>query len=394
MVYINRIVESSLFNAIKRSKNILLLGPRQTGKTTLLEKIPADLMISFIQPRVRRNYEIDPGLLADEVIALAENHPSKPLVIIDEVQKVPAIMDVAQDLIDKKIAQFLLTGSSTRKLKRGENVNLLPGRVVRFHLDPLSLSEIPQKYAQLEDLLIYGSLPQILLTEQKNEKEELLDSYVSIYLEEEVRAEAIVRNLANFARFLELAANESGYVTNLSKLSQEIGVAHTTIASYYQILEDCLIVERIEPFTESKTRHRLNKTQKYIFFDLGVRRLAAQEGVKLPLKYKGHLFEQFVILELIKKTRTNPNRIKIKYWHDPGGPEVDCLIQTPDLLIPIEVKLTERPSIADGKHLMTFLNEYKNTTNAYIVCQSTRKLKLADRLYAIPWQELPNLVET
>jgi len=263
-------------------------------------------------------------------------------------------MDVIQDLIDRKIAQFLLTGSSARKLKRGDNVNLLPGRIIPLRMDTLTYDEMPSAKIKLNDLLIYGSLPQVLLSKTFDEKEELLDSYVSIYLEEEIRSEAIVRNLANFARFLELAASESGYAVNYSKLSQQIGVAHTTIADYYQILEDCLVVERIEPLTKSKTRHKLSKTQKYIFFDLGLRRFAAREGRRLPIKYMGHLFEQFVALELIKYSRFQKARIQIRYWRDPDGPEVDWVIDHPDKLIPIEVKYTDKPNVDDAKHLKTF----------------------------------------
>lgn len=388
MTYIERAVQKRLTNAVEGQKNILLLGPRQTGKTTLIGQIQADLTISFIQPRIRLKYEVDPSILSDEITPLAEDKKGKPLIVIDEVQKVPLIMDVAQDLIDRDISQFILTGSSARKLKRGKNINLLPGRVIPFHMDALSITEIPSKYLKLDDLLIYGSLPKVLLTKSSREKEELLDAYVSTYLEEEIRAEAIVRNLANFARFLELAASESGYATNHSKLSQIIGVAHTTIASYYQILEDCLITERLEPLTESKTRHKLSKTQKYILFDLGVRRIAAREGARVPLKYKGHLFEQFVILELIKQSRLHQDRIKIKYWHDSDGPEVDCVIDAPDKLIPIEIKYTERPTITDAKHLITFLDEYESAEKAYIVCRGARKMKLTDRIYAIPWQDL------
>ena len=392
MKLIKRTIEQRLETSVNDGKSILLLGPRQTGKTTLINQLDSSLMVSFIQARTRLRYERDPEILTDEVLVLAESQVQKPLVLIDEVQKVPAIMDVAQDLIDRDIAQFVLTGSSARKLKRGDNVNLLPGRVLPLYMDPLSIEEIPVSRLKLDNLLYYGSLPHVLLTDSPEEKEELLDSYVSIYLEEEVRAEAIVRNLANFSRFLELAASESGYVTNQSKLSQVIGVAHTTIASYYQILEDCLVAERIEPLTESKTRHRLSKTQKYIMFDLGVRRLAAREGLSVPEKYKGHLFEQFVILELIRKARCISGRHRIKYWHDPGGPEVDCIIDSPDALVPVEIKLTARPTLNDAKHLITFLAEYEHAENAYIICTASRKMKLADRVYALPWQELTTII--
>ena len=253
-----------------RNRSVLLLGPRQTGKTPLIERLGGALSVSFARPDVRQRYEKNPALLAAEVEALrGAKSAVRPLVLLDEIQKVPEILDVVQDLIDRGRANFVLTGSSARKLRRGAHINLLPGRVAVFRLDPLTLAELAG--CPLEERLRYGSLPGILLLPEAGDQETDLESYVTTYLEEEVRAEAIVRNLGSFARFLEYAASESGQVVNLRKLSQEIGVAHTTIGSYYQILEDCLIAERVEPLTQSKTRKKLTKSQKYLFFDLGGR---------------------------------------------------------------------------------------------------------------------------
>lgn len=391
MDYIKRHISLKVDAILSKGKSILLLGPRQTGKTTLLQQKICDLYVSFIQPRDRLRYELDPGILVDEVRAIAETTSKKPLIIVDEVQKIPIIMDVVQGLIDSNVAQFILTGSSARKLKRGNHINLLPGRVIPLHMSPLSLDELLSSQLKLQELLIYGSLPEIVMTKTTQDKEELLQAYVTLYLEEEVRSEALVRNLPNFARFLELAASESGQTVNYSKLSQRVGVAHTTVTEYYQILEDCLIAERIEPLIKSKTRHRLTKSQKYIFFDLGLRRVAANEGIRLPLKQMGHLFEQFVGLELLKQTQRATQWCTVKFWSDTGGPEIDWLIQTTDAFIPIEVKYTDKPSLNDAKHLVTFLNEYSEATIAYVICQVPRKMKLADQIYAIPWQEIPSV---
>lgn len=391
VVHINRLLTPLIQKRLDRGKSILFLGMRQIGKTTLLQHIKSDLYLSFIQPQIRLRYEKDPSQLTNEIEAIAEITKSTPLIILDEVQKVPIIMDIAQDVIDRRIAKLILTGSSARKLKRGENINLLPGRVIPLYLDPFTYEEISTHQPDINDLLLYGSLPEIFLTKDNSEKNELLDAYVSIYLEEEVRAEAIVRNLANFARFLELAASESGFTVNYQKLSQEIGVAHTTIAAYYQILEDCLITYRIEPFTKSKTRKKLAKTHKYVFVDLGIRRIAAGEGEHLPRAYMGHLFEQFVGLELIRNSHLLTKRTKIRYWRDPDGPEIDWLIDHPEILIPIEVKWTDRPTMNDAKHLMTFLQEYPNAKRAYIVCRIPRNQKLSEHIYAIPWQNIKEL---
>lgn len=391
MHYISRKIESNIKEALERNKSILLLGARQTGKTTLLNQIPSDLYISLASPVVRQRFEKNLALLSGEIEALdKKNHI--PLVVIDEVQKIPDIMDLAQDLIDRKQARFILTGSSARKLKQPGKINLLPGRVVALKLTPLIISELPENKKNLDELLLYGALPEIITQLESLDKETDLRSYITTYLEEEVRAEALVRNIGSFYRFLELAASESGNIINFRKLSQEIGVAHTTISAYYQILEDCLIAERIEPLRHTKTRRKLAAMPKYLFFDLGVRRLCANEGIKLPAKYIGSLFEQFIGLELINILNLTQELGKIYFWRDASGScEVDWVIDQQGQYIPIEVKLTASPTISDTKHLQTFLSEYENTDKAYIICTAPRKIKLHDRIYALPWQEIDEI---
>lgn len=388
MEYINRDIAKKVIEVIGRGKSVLLLGPRQTGKTTLLEHLVSDGTFSLADVRIRLRYETNPGALASEIEVLAESKKSKPLIIIDEIQKIPILMDVAQDLIDRKIAQFILTGSSARKLKRGKDVNLLPGRVISIHMDPLSLHEISDRPYTLMDGLLYGSLPEIVLTHKNNEREELLNTYISTYLEEEIRAEAAVRNVGGFARFLELAAAESGNPINISNLSKQVGVTVNTIENYYQILVDCLIAEQIKPILKSKSGRRLAKSQKYLLFDLGVRRIAAKEGTRLPMGCLGLLFEQFIGLELIRIARNAPVGTEIRYWRDLNGPEVDWVVETPGEYVPVEVKWTDAPIQKDIRHLQTFLNEYEEAKTGFIVCQTPRKMKLANNIYAIPWQQI------
>jgi predicted AAA+ superfamily ATPase len=391
MEYFQRAIERPLLAALKRKKSVLLLGARQTGKTTLINRLLSDRIISFIQPAIRQRYEQNPNLLIGEIEALAEDKGYCPLVIIDEVQKVPEILDAIQDLIDRKIAQFILTGSSARKLKKGAKVNLLPGRVVSLKLDSLMLGELIDQKFTLEDFLLYGSLPGILTVSETQDKEVDLTSYVTTYLEEEIRSEAVVRNIGAFSRFLALAASESGNIINFAKLSQEIGISHTTITAYYQILEDCLIAERIDPIIKTKTRRRLIRGSKYLFFDLGVRRVSAEEGIKLPQEYLGRLFEQWIGLELIRFSHLSIHPIKVNFWRDANGPEVDWVVSTPEHCVPIEVKWTENPTEADAKHLKLFKNEYDHVQEAFIICRTPRKIKLAEGIYALPWQEMEHL---
>ncbi|HLB43646.1 MAG TPA: ATP-binding protein [Gammaproteobacteria bacterium] len=393
-MYIQRLLEAKINSTLKRGKSVLLLGPRQTGKTTLIDRIPAQKRITLANPFDRIRYEKEPFLLTAEVEKLAIEKSSirkqskHPLVMIDEIQKLPLLMDAVQDLIDRKVAMFILTGSSARKLCRRGHVNLLPGRVIPLRLDPLNQEEIPSSYQSLNNLLLYGSLPEIVLQKNKYECENLLEAYVTIYLEEEIRAEAIVRDIGHFARFLELAASESGKIVNFTKLSQEIGITHSTIASYYQILEDCLVAERIEPLIMSKTRRKLTKSQKYLFYDLGVRRVAAREGDRLSREQLGHLFEHYVGLELIRFIRLSQYRYRLKYWRDQNGPEVDWVIETGDHYIPIEVKWTQMPALSDAKHLQIFLREYPQAKNGYIICQTPHAMKLNKNIYALPWDQL------
>src|SRR3989338_260449 len=157
MKYIPRLLEAEILKALRRGKSVLLLGARQTGKTTLIHRISHDRLVSFVQPDIRQRYEKDPSLLTREIEAMPMGGRRKPpVILLDEVQKVPAILDVVQDLIDRHTAQFVLTGSSARKLQRGGSTNWLPGRVVSLKLDPLTMKEFTP--SSLRDAIFYGSL--------------------------------------------------------------------------------------------------------------------------------------------------------------------------------------------------------------------------------------------
>ncbi|MCB1119457.1 MAG: ATP-binding protein [Chlamydiia bacterium] len=393
MTLILRKIQHRIKQTLKRGKSILLLGPRQTGKTTLMKELQADLYLNLANPKNRIAFDADPARLTREVEALYDEQNHVPFIIIDEVQKVPSLLDAVQDLIDEKKGQFILTGSSARKLRRDGEANLLPGRVIVMRMDPLMLQEMPQ-IPSIEDLLIDGSLPGIVMQSSPELRQEDLFSYVTTYLEEEVRAEALTRHIGPFSQFLKLAALESGTNTHLQSLSQQVGVTHHIIAEYFQILVDCLVAERIHPLSTSRTRKRLLKSPKYLLYDLGVRRVAAGEGRQFPDKYFGNLFEQWVGLEISRTLRLHPEKSELMFWRDANGPEVDWIVERGGMYIPIEVKWSENPSPKDAKHLNTFLNEYENTTMGYVICRTPRKQKLADRILALPWQEIHNVFLT
>ena len=387
---LQRAAKPQIDHHLTRGKSILLLGPRQTGKTTLLAGLDADLAIALVSPRTRQRYEKDPSLLAGEVRALPRRTPSRrPLVTIDEVQKVPALMDVAQELIDRREAQFVFTGSSARKLRRSQEINLLPGRVVALRLDPLTLQEdLPHA---LDELLLYGALPAIRTTASESDKDVDLRSYVETYLEEEVRQEALVRNVGAFGRFLELAGLEAGRIANHTKISQDVGVSSVTIRAFYEILCDCLVAERVEPIVRSASRKKLTKACKYLLFDMGVRRHAAGEGTRLHPERRGELFEQFVGLEIIRICRLHAPRAQLRFWRDADGPEIDWVIEHQRRFVPIEVKLTSRPTQKDARHLRVFLHEYK-AQQGFLVCTAPRPVRLEEEIVAVPWQNLDTTI--
>lgn len=383
-----RQLQPALDRHLARGKSILLLGPRQTGKTTLLGELHADLTVSLASPAVRQRYERDPSALADEIAALPApaTRRTLPLVTIDEVQKVPALMDLGQDLIDRRQARFVFTGSSARRLRRGRELNLLPGRVVVLRLDPLTLEErLPRS---LDDALLDGALPAVCTTKDTADREADLRSYVETYLEEEVRQEALVRNVGAYGRFVEMAAREAGRVANYTRVSQDVGVSSVTIQAYYEILCDCLVAERVDPVTRSASRKKLTKASRYLLFDTGVARVAAREGRRLPRSRMGELFEQFVGIEVVRFCRLHAPDARLRFWRDPDGPEVDWVLEHPGGFLPIEVKLADRPTLRDARHLHVFLEEYGGQ-RGLIACSAPRPLQLSNSVTAIPWRDLP-----
>jgi predicted AAA+ superfamily ATPase len=170
-------------------------------------------------------------------------------------------------------------------------------------------------------------------------------------------------------------------------------VGHTTVSSYYEILEDSLIVLRIDPYTQSTTRKKLTKSSKYLFFDMGVRRVAAREGSELGRNRMGELFEHYVGLEIYRLLQFQLNRPQLHFWRDPDGPEVDWLIRTGNRLIPVEVKYRSKVNFEDCKHINTFIEEYKNASVGYVVCLAERPYKISKNIMAIPWTQIEDIFE-
>jgi predicted AAA+ superfamily ATPase len=258
-------------------------------------------------------------------------------------------------------------------------------------MDALSISELASPAKSLQNLILDGMLPGVYKETEVNNIELDLKTYVEVYLEEEVRLEGLVRNLSVFARFLELAALSLGEPVNFTSISKQIGVSIHLIIDYFQILEDCMIAWRLEALTEGGTRRRLTKAPKYLFFDMGVRRFCAREGRQYSERELGKLFEQFVGIELMKIIHQDFTQAQLKYWRDHNGPEVDYVLDIAHQYLPIEVKLTEHPTIADCKHLIKFMAEYHCFEMAYVICRCKSPRRLKENIIALPWQELPKI---
>ncbi|MFV1977486.1 MAG: ATP-binding protein [Candidatus Scalindua sp.] len=401
-----RNLDNQLSQLIKKHQSALILGPRQTGKTTLVKKCfhlqPNVTDLPLQNPEIRMEMEIDPARLIKQLKARAK----RGYVFIDEAQKVPAIFDSVQYAIDEGLASFIITGSSARKLRR-KGTNLLPGRVKVFRLDPMMWNEFgwlsantikPLNVSNINTIknysfrksLIYGSLPGIVSFGDDQDRRDILKAYTHIYLEEEIRAEALSRKIGAFGRFLELAAQESGTNPNFTKLSMEAGVSVPTIKEFFNLLEDTLVVEKVGPYLKN-ARKRILKSSRYYFFDIGVRNALARVPLTDDLvnAEKGKLFEHAVILELIRRIRSLNEDYKLYYWRTAGGAEVDCIIDTGVSLIPIEIKASSRVSLSDVNGLLSFIKSYKGQVKqAYVVTNGRIPEKLSDMITAIPWRYL------
>lgn len=395
---IERNLKNELEDTIKNRYSIFLFGPRQTGKTTLMNKILEPyakvMSYSFLNISLRQRIEKYPETFRQEIEAAQPE-----LILLDEVQKVPKILDEVQFLIDKHNMAFLISASSARKLKRTD-VNLLGGRAVTFKLDPFDLTErlLFTKHFEtidtLKNILTYGDLPRIALHLEENKIkliDNLLRSYVETFLEEEIRQETLIRDVGMFGNFLKIAAEMSGKTLSLRELSKDIGVTHSTISSYYTILKDCLVIEEIPPLTPLSSRRRLSKSSKYLFFDIGVRNAAAEilNSQGIDDGEWGNRFEHWIGLLLLRYFRSRNLKGKLYYWRDHNGPEVDWVIEWNNRWIPIEVKFNRNPKQKHAAYLQTFLNEYNNkSSTGYLIFPGESPRKITENIIALPWFKL------
>lgn len=316
-------------------RSILLLGPRQVGKSTLLGLLEPDLVINLASPAAFRDYVTRPDRLEAELRAADS---STRTVLLDEVQRVPALLDAVQVILDDMPGRFrfLLSGSSARKLRRGQ-ANLLPGRIHVHYLHPLLASEMGSEF-RLERVLAHGSLPGIYSERDPAARERDLRSYVDTYLREEIQLEALVRDIGAYTRLLEHVAAASGRVLNLRALCGDAGVSYETARRYLGVLEDTLVAFRV-PAWRGSDRSRLIAHPRVFLFDLGVRNALLRRPLDRPLEdERGLLLEHLVAYELHRRAGDLWPEARLWHFRTHGGTEVDFVLEVGRELWGIEVK--------------------------------------------------------
>lgn len=371
-----------------KSHSFFLFGARGTGKTSLIKQYFLDdqtLYIDLLRDSEFERLNLEPDSLEQRLLA----NSALKRVVIDEVQKIPALLDIVHRLIENnKHIQFVLTGSSARKLKRG-GANLLAGRAWVYHLFPLCYAELASEYS-LQESLEWGGLPGHLELEHADDKKEFFRAYTSTYLKEEILQEQLVRDLKPFQRFLPIAAQNSGDIINFSKIGRDVGVAPQTAESYFQILEDTLLGFRLPAFHRSiRKQERMNP--KFYLCDMGVlRTLLKTIGTALePATYAyGRAFEHFLIQQIIALTSYARRDDEFYYYATHGGMEVDLVVDRGPLgLIFIEIKSTDRVSNDDLRHLHALSNEPKlKEATFYCFSRDTNTSKKGNVL-CLHWEE-------
>ncbi len=314
--------------------SFFLFGPRATGKSTWLKnQVNPDLTVDLLRAREYQRFAANPSLLREMI----EGKPSIKIVVVDEIQKLPILLDEIHSLIfdyGKKI-QFILTGSSSRKLKKTQ-VNLLAGRALIRNFHAYSCLEIKKKFT-LKQALSFGMLPEVWNLETEDEKKDYLSAYVQTYLQEEIQKEAAVRNLPAYISFLEHFALRNSQIMNIQNISRETGIARTTLNGYMSILEDTLLGFRLAPL-HLKAKVKEVATSKFYFFDTGVARALSQSLDDENEITVGAQMETLVLHELKTYSDYHQKRWQIHYWGTPSENEVDFIISRGRNRIGIEVK--------------------------------------------------------
>ncbi|MBI2340181.1 MAG: ATP-binding protein [Deltaproteobacteria bacterium] len=361
-------------------KSFLLLGPRQTGKSTLISRLKPDLTVNLADETTYLEFARNPS-------ELKERLAGRPVrtVFIDEIQRLPSLLNTLQDILDHQGAslRFFLTGSSARKLKRG-GANLLPGRIHSYHLGPLASSELDYSLNLLQSLAT-GTLPGIYTENSRQEQIKTLRTYAATYLKEEIQAEALTRNLEGFSRFLFVAAQGAGHFLDLNSLASEAHVPRQSAVRYFEILEDTLVVQRCLPFSSNRKK-RLVKHPKFYFFDTGVLN-ALLGSFEVSEDRKGLLFEHLFFNQLVAGAAGQDADIGIYTYRTEHGAEVDFIVENGRKIWALEVKASKNVGRNDLTGLKNFSLFLKKPCRCMVAYWGD-VVRVVDGVTIMPWQQV------
>jgi predicted AAA+ superfamily ATPase len=358
------------------TETFFLWGPRQTGKSTLLRgTYRGGRWVDLLKAEEFRRYLARPELLRQEIAAV-EPSPRQQIVI-DEIQKIPALLDEVHWLIENRGLHFALCGSSARKVRRGA-ANLLGGRATRYELHGMSASELGREF-DLNRMLNHGYLPRIY---EASRPRRLLDAYVADYLKDEIAAEGLVRNLPTFSDFLDVAALSDGEIVNFSNIARECGVSSHTTKSHFQILEDTLL-GRWLPAYRRRPKRRVIRAPKFYFVDVGVVNRLARRGDLVPgSELYGKAFENWVFHELSAFVSYQDFDGPLAYWRLASGIEVDFVFG--DMQVAIEAKSSARITRDHLKGLRSLVEDHPRVGRRIVVCREPRARRTEDGIEILP----------
>jgi len=358
-------------------QSAFLWGPRKTGKSTYLKtRFPHSLTYDFLRTDLAIEFAKRPSLLREQVLAQKEEVLSHP-IILDEIQKVPQVLDEVHWLIENRGLSFILCGSSARKLKRGR-ANLLGGRAWRYEMHPLVTAELDQ--VDLLRVLNHGAIPVHYLQENAQRS---LQAYVRDYLKEEVFDEGLTRNIPAFSRFLDAAGFSHGQLTNYADIARDCGVDSKTVKEYYQILADTLLGRMVAPFKRRQNRQVITKAPKFYLFDVGVagaltkRRVVEERGEQF-----GRALEHLIFTEIVAHASYRELDYDISFWRTKSGLEVDFVLA--DGEVAIEVKGSSRVESKDLRPLVAFRDEFR-PRQVFLVCNEHAE-RLSGDIRVMPWR--------
>ncbi len=367
-----KIISRRLRISLPSRKSAFLWGPRRTGKSYWIRRtFPGKVVIDLLKTDVFGDYASRPALLRERY----GDH--KDLIVIDEVQMVPDLLNEVHWLIENRGMSFLLTGSSARKLRRS-HANLLAGRARRFTMAPLTFFET--EGFDIERVFVSGLLPPHFLSEDPVAD---LRSYVGDYLKEEIAAEAVEQRIPAFAEFLRVAAATSGELLNYTNVARETGVSAKVVRGYFQILEDTLLGQRVAPWRKAKGR-RLIETEKFYLFDIGVANYLARRAPRLGSPEFGKAFEHYILMELRAYQAYAQPELDLRFWRTSSGQEVDFVLG--DMELAVETKGAQRLHAGDLRGLAALKEEHR-VRRAVLVSLEKEKRAIAPGIDALPWQQ-------